>query len=495
MGLFFMQYPAAGGGSGGGVTTLNGLSGALTLVAGSNITITPSGSNITIASTGGGGANTALSNLAAVAINADLLPDSDNSRNLGSPSFEWDSLYLVNNIVFDGAAMSIAEGNISMANATGATAAADFTLQGGNSVNGAASNIFIQSGSASGTAGGGIFSAAGGDAGAGSSLAGGESRLVGGNTAGSGAGGAASLYAGNADTGVGGNVVLNGGASNSAQGGNVIVTPGAGASPGTFNINDSSLSGSSAGWVWSLTSTVTGAGAWVANSGGGANTALSNLAAVAFNADLVPAGNVVQNIGAPGTNINTIYVQNLNNDAQIFAHQDLSGDTGTLWQVGTKSEFSNNTSSQDLYVRSGAAHGGNSNSGLAQFGSQAADDGNSGPVFLLSGQINGTTFNTGDLSIGTGTFGSTSSGSSGSINIDTGAAPGGTRGSVSITGNNITIIPDGLMNLGGVITAGPIQLANLASDPSPLTGMIYFNTGSNKIKVFNGTTWETVTSV
>jgi hypothetical protein len=38
----------------GGVTSLNGLVGALTLVAGSNITITPSGSNITIASTGGG---------------------------------------------------------------------------------------------------------------------------------------------------------------------------------------------------------------------------------------------------------------------------------------------------------------------------------------------------------------------------------------------------------------------------------------------------------
>ena len=38
-----------------GVTSLNGLTGALSLVAGSNITITPAGSNITIASSGGGG--------------------------------------------------------------------------------------------------------------------------------------------------------------------------------------------------------------------------------------------------------------------------------------------------------------------------------------------------------------------------------------------------------------------------------------------------------
>jgi hypothetical protein len=39
-------------GGGGGVTSINGVTGAITLVAGTNITITPSGSNITIASTG-----------------------------------------------------------------------------------------------------------------------------------------------------------------------------------------------------------------------------------------------------------------------------------------------------------------------------------------------------------------------------------------------------------------------------------------------------------
>jgi len=41
------------GGGGGGVSTLNGLSGALNILAGSNITVTPSGSNITISSTAG----------------------------------------------------------------------------------------------------------------------------------------------------------------------------------------------------------------------------------------------------------------------------------------------------------------------------------------------------------------------------------------------------------------------------------------------------------
>jgi hypothetical protein len=41
-------------GGGGGVTSLNSLTGALNIVAGTNVTVTPSGSNITISSTGGG---------------------------------------------------------------------------------------------------------------------------------------------------------------------------------------------------------------------------------------------------------------------------------------------------------------------------------------------------------------------------------------------------------------------------------------------------------
>lgn len=67
---FYARYPDKPD-----VTSLNSLTGALTLAAGSNITITPSGGNtLTIASTGGGsGANTALSNLdVTTAINADL---------------------------------------------------------------------------------------------------------------------------------------------------------------------------------------------------------------------------------------------------------------------------------------------------------------------------------------------------------------------------------------------------------------------------------------
>src|SRR5580658_1159883 len=48
------------GGAGSGVISLNGLSGALTLVPGTGITITPSGSTILISSTSSGGTVTAV---------------------------------------------------------------------------------------------------------------------------------------------------------------------------------------------------------------------------------------------------------------------------------------------------------------------------------------------------------------------------------------------------------------------------------------------------
>lgn len=53
----YINIPAFGGG---GVTSLNSLTGAITLAAGTNITLTPSGNTITIASSGGGSGVTSL---------------------------------------------------------------------------------------------------------------------------------------------------------------------------------------------------------------------------------------------------------------------------------------------------------------------------------------------------------------------------------------------------------------------------------------------------
>jgi len=55
--VYNLPFFSGNSSSGAGVSSLNGETGAVTLVAGSNITITPSGQNITISSTGGGSGN------------------------------------------------------------------------------------------------------------------------------------------------------------------------------------------------------------------------------------------------------------------------------------------------------------------------------------------------------------------------------------------------------------------------------------------------------
>ena len=63
------------------------------LIAGTGITLTPGVHSLTIAASGSAGANTALSNLASVAINAALLPGTTNSIALGSGTFEWSNIF------------------------------------------------------------------------------------------------------------------------------------------------------------------------------------------------------------------------------------------------------------------------------------------------------------------------------------------------------------------------------------------------------------------
>lgn len=81
--------------AGGGVTSLNTLTGAVTLAAGSNITLTPSGNTITVASTGGGGAPTVVtSSVTAVAQG----PDGDyfNVTSISLTAGTWDIMGQIN---------------------------------------------------------------------------------------------------------------------------------------------------------------------------------------------------------------------------------------------------------------------------------------------------------------------------------------------------------------------------------------------------------------
>lgn len=95
------NYTPGGGGS--GVTSLNTLSGALTLAAGSNITITPSGGNtLTIASTGGSGSPAGS--------NGDIQFNNAGSFGAATGQLEWDSTQAA--IVMNGLNINTLSGNM-----------------------------------------------------------------------------------------------------------------------------------------------------------------------------------------------------------------------------------------------------------------------------------------------------------------------------------------------------------------------------------------------
>ena len=215
MSTFFAEYPVEG--SSGGVTRLNGLTGALTLVAGTGITITPSGSNITIAATG----SSLPPPLEAL---ASYTPD-----NVGSPG-----TFLGNNSDNDQSRLQVVFGSTD-------------TATGNNS----ASNVIISAGSTTGSSSSGVP---------------GNLTLFGGSASGGSA------------TGQGGSITLQGGDSGAGStnpGGSINLSPGAGGSTGqtgnitlftvgTINglIQFQNGSQGTAGYVWTSTDT-NGSGSWM----------------------------------------------------------------------------------------------------------------------------------------------------------------------------------------------------------------------------------------
>lgn len=150
----------------------------------------------------------------------------------------------------------------------------------------------------------------------------------------------------------------------------------------------------------------------------------------------------------------------------------------------------------------------------------------SGSVNIASG--NSSLGNSGGINITTGSTDPSGGSQAGDINIETGVgSPGGT---ITLTTGNSVLAgqdgPDMMFNTGsaqvtsnanggdfifstgggdGTGHSGDVSFTNtrtiavsqLAADPTGdlVAGMLYYNTTSNKLVVYNGTTWETVTSV
>lgn len=91
----YIRWPEFGSGSGGGVASINGdTTSAQLIVGGTGISVATAAGTTTITNTGSAGANTALSNLASVAVNASLVPGSGGSIDLGTSSDYWNQLYV-----------------------------------------------------------------------------------------------------------------------------------------------------------------------------------------------------------------------------------------------------------------------------------------------------------------------------------------------------------------------------------------------------------------
>ena len=145
----------------------------------------------------------------------------------------------------------------------------------------------------------------------------------------------------------------------------------------------------------------------LANGGGGANTALSNLVSTAINADLIPGTDAAWNIGTPTLEFNTLYVNGLQSggnggplvNMSIITSTQATGASGSVnINTGTIGASGTGVDTGQILIYSGAHSG----------------TGNSGPISITSGDqlLSG---NTGDISLATGT---PTSGIRGSIKLD-----------------------------------------------------------------------------
>lgn len=241
---------------------------------------------------------------------------------------------------------------------------------------------------------------------------------------------------GGAGATTGGHVQLNGGGGSGGTGGNIELTPGAGTPNGRTIISRD------------ITTDYF-------------NVELSDLIPLSW-FSLVPAividGTTTAAQSAYGAGI--IFKGNDDISNLIIYTQDLDGSEVTSSINMSTGRGSDTAGSGGLYLSTGAADGSSGNSGPIAVASGTGANGNSGTIDISSGSASAT---------------------SGNVNIRTGSA--GTRGDVVIDAPRLDQ------------QSGFIRFYNNSSDPAgAIAGDVYYNSISNKLKLYNGVTWETITS-
>lgn len=388
--------------------------------------LTTNGSGILSWSTPAGGANTALSNLASVAINTDLIFDTGSDATLKTKNAA-------------GAAtrgLSLVSGSVT----SGTDGSGGVTVQSGDTITGATGPINIGSGfpNTSGSSGDvNIYSSGLGAGGGGSS---GGVNIQSGNLAAAGNSGDVNIATGTITSGT----------------------------RGVIQLVDASLASASVGYVWTLTNTSTGAGEWDASGGGG-----------------IPSFFIFSNSFAqfyPGTGP-SLLVDSLQSGQVVFGSSDIDDDTNSSAQVtlqtGTITSATSVGSSQSMAIITGDAYGSGSTGGL-NINSGFSDASSSGSVNINSGDAGGGVSGSVQLSSG----GASGSFNSGNATIQTGPSVNGNTGNIvlqinSPSGSGVrgTIQPNGHI----VAQGDPPAVSSCGTGPSvagnDVAGRITVGTG------------------
>ncbi len=451
----YIDLPVEGGSS--GVISLNGLVGALTLVAGANITITPSGTNITIASTGGGGGITSI-NTDSTAAQLLTVGTSGTDFAITNPGSGSHVLNLPTASASNRGALSSADwSTFNSKQAAGSYITAltgDATASGPGSVALTLATVNANVGSFGIAASVGTFTVnAKGliTAASNTAILIAESQVT--NLVSDLAGKQA---IGNYLTALTGDGTASGPGSAALTLATVNVTTGTygtATSVGTFTVNGKGLvTASSATAIQITEAQVTNLTTDLAAK---ANTALSNLASTAVNVDIIPVNTSI-NLGSTSLPFAITNTANLLNPTA----------------GGNSTYHTQNTT-------------GSTNSGVLSLATGNMENGTSGDLHLFTGGESGagTTGSTGTITMATGNAngGGASGGVSGNVLIQCGSA---TRinGYISMTGASLLQIPvfandaDNTTGSGGALPGAP-------------RGSLYFNSGSKAYRFHNGTAW------
>ncbi len=213
------------------------------------------------------------------------------------------------------------------------------------------------------------------------------------------------------------------------------------------------------------------------------------------------------NATGAGSNTGEIDLITGNSDTGASGSQVMA--TGDVGGGGTSS-----AKSGGLTIRTGDDNGVGSTFGSGDYNlntgsiSDATASGATGSIGFVSGDNAGT----GGSGSWTFTAGSVTSGTRGSFGVDAGSILATTTGDLdlqcsgagvaTLNGYTSTLVTcqngdTTIESLSGntVVSAKQLIFPSAAADPTGVAGGVYFNTGSMKLKVFNGTTWETITSV